>query len=84
MRTGCFLGPEERVDIREKQPEASGKVQAESGHEKMWGLGVCMREEEKRKGAKKLPGNPKTSGTKRPRDPVSKMAEVIYGSQSLG
>lgn len=43
--------------MREKQPEASGKIQAESGHEKMWGRGYERGREEK--GSKETTWEPK-------------------------
>lgn len=61
--------------MREKQPEASGKIQTNLVMRR--GGGGAVREEKKREGAKRIPRNLKTKGIKRPRDSVSKMAEVI-------
>lgn len=57
MRTGWFLGLEEKVDMREKQPEASGKMLTKPGHEKMLGRG-CERGKEER-GSKDTPWEPR-------------------------
>lgn len=77
-----MVGEKVPVDMRDRKPEASGRIQTKPGHELGWG-GSLDGEREKRRRERGTSRPRGQEQARRQRDRVSKMAKLFRG-QNLG